>query len=88
MNKSKTANARSKARNGWSTDQAREPSKLAATVHRDGSGVTTVTIRSKSGAVTVLRSSQTGRFTTRKSAYVIDRGVERFARTLERLSKK
>jgi len=69
-------------------DQARGPSKLAASVSTDRSGVTTVTIRSKSGAVTVLRSNRTGRFATGRSAYVIDRGVERFARTLKRLSEK
>jgi hypothetical protein len=81
VSKSKTAIVRSKARKSRPTDEVSARSKRAATVG-------TVTMTSKSGVVTVLRSSQTGRFTTSKSAYVIDRGVERFAGTLKRLAKK
>ncbi len=80
--------ARSKARKSRSTDQASGRSKLAVTVHRDGSSVTIVTMKGKSGDVAVLRSSRTGRFTTDKSVHVIDKGVERFAQALKRLSEK
>jgi hypothetical protein len=79
---------RSKPRKTRSTSQVRARSNRAATVGRDGFGVTTVTIRSKSGVTSVVRSSQTGRFTTGKSARVIDRGVERFAGPLKRLATK
>lgn len=80
--------ARSKTRKSRSTDQASGRPKLAVTVRRDGSGVTIVAMKGKSGDVTVLRSSRTGRFTTEKSAYVIDKGAERFAQALKRLSEK
>jgi len=80
--------ARSKTRKGRSTDQASGRSKPTVTFRRDGSGVTIVAIKGKSGGVTVLRSSRTGRFTTDKSAYVIDKGAERFAQALKRLSEK
>jgi len=88
MSRSKTAVVPSKVRKSRAADPASARSKRAAIVERDGLGVITVTMRGKSGALIILRSSQSGRFTTRKSARVIDRGVERFAGPLRRLATK